>query len=61
MPNTTSYGELHDRVASRSGAAERLRALRRDTLAEIGPHELPHPLESSEINPTTSGGRDQAS
>ena len=40
MPNSKSYRELHDRVARRSGAAERLAALRQDTLAEIG---LPEP------------------
>ena len=40
MPNSKSYRELHDRVARRPGAAERLAALRRDTLAEIG---LPEP------------------
>ena len=36
MPSSKSYRELHDRVAGRPGAAERLAALRRDTLAEIG-------------------------
>ena len=40
MPNTTSYRELHDRVAARPGAAERLAALRLDTLAGIGLYEL---------------------
>ena len=40
MPGTKPYRELHDRVTARPGAAERLAAIRRDTLAEIG---LPEP------------------
>ena len=40
MPGTKPYRELHDRVTARPGAAERLAALRHDTLAEIG---LPEP------------------
>ena len=41
MPSSKSYQELHDRVVARPGAAERLAALRRDTLAAIGRDELP--------------------
>ncbi len=48
MISTTSYQELHDRVTARPGAAERLAALRRDTLAEIGLYELRRSLERSQ-------------
>ena len=47
MISTTSYKELHDRVAARPCADERLAALRRDTLAEIGLYELRRSLERS--------------
>jgi len=50
MPNTTSYRELHGRVAERSGAAERLAALRLGTLAEIGLYELRRSLERSQTD-----------
>jgi len=48
MPSTKSYRELHDRVASRSGAVERLAALRKETLAEIGLYELRRALDLSQ-------------
>jgi len=48
MPTTRSFGELHDRVTARSGAAERLAALRNDTLLEIGLFELRRALEVSQ-------------
>jgi len=35
-----NYRELHKKVAERPGAAERLEALREQTLAEIGLHSL---------------------
>ncbi|MCY3560005.1 MAG: XRE family transcriptional regulator [bacterium] len=50
MPRTKSYRDLHDRVAERPGAAERLSALRLDTLAEIGLHELRSSLERSQAD-----------
>ncbi len=50
MPNTKSYRELHDRVTARPGAAERLAALRQDTLAEIGLYELRRSLERSQTD-----------
>ena len=50
MPNTASYRELHDRVAARPGATERLAALRLDTLAEIGLYELRRSLERSQTD-----------
>ncbi len=50
MPNTSPYRELHDRVAARPGAADRLAALRLDTLAEVGLHELRRSLERSQTD-----------
>ena len=47
MPSTKNYRELHDQVMARPGAAERLAALREDTLAEIGLYELRRALERS--------------
>ena len=61
MPNTSPYRELHDRVTSWPGAAERLTALQQDTLAEIGQYELPRPLDRWQAGPATSGGHEQAS
>src|SRR5690606_19215002 len=48
MPSTRSYSQLHDRVAARPGAAERLAALRKETLAEIGLYELRRALDLSQ-------------
>jgi predicted transcriptional regulator len=48
MPSTKNYRQLHERVASRSGAAERLAALREETLAEIGLYELRRALDRSQ-------------
>ena len=48
MPATKSYRRLHDQVAARPGAAERLAALREETLSEIGLHELRKALERSQ-------------
>ncbi len=50
MPSTSTYQKLHDRVAARPGAAERLAALRLDTLAEIGLYELRRSLERSQTD-----------
>ena len=48
MPSTKNYRELHDQVVARPGAAERLAALRDDTLAEIGLYELRRALDRSQ-------------
>jgi DNA-binding XRE family transcriptional regulator len=48
MPSTKSYRDLHDEVTARPGAAERLPALRNETLAEIGLHELRRALDRSQ-------------
>ena len=50
MPNTSPYREIHDRVAARPGAPERLAALRQDTLAEIGLYEMRRSLERSQTD-----------
>ena len=48
MVRTTSYQELHGQVAARPGAAERLSALRVNTLGEIGLYELRRSLDLSQ-------------
>ena len=48
MPSTKNYRNLHDQVVARPGAAERLAALREDTLAEISLYELRRALECSQ-------------
>jgi DNA-binding XRE family transcriptional regulator len=50
MPSTKKYRELHERVASRSGAAERLAARRSETLAEIGLYELRRAVDRSQTD-----------
>jgi len=50
VPRTKRYRTLHDQVVARPGAAERLAALREDTLAEIGLFELRRALELSQTN-----------
>lgn len=50
MPSTKKYRQLHDRVLARPGAAERLRALRDDTLTEIGLDALRRKLERSQAD-----------
>ncbi|HEX6221191.1 MAG TPA: helix-turn-helix domain-containing protein [Acidimicrobiia bacterium] len=50
MPSTKSYRELHERVASRPGVAERVAALRNETLAEIGLYELRRVLDRSQTD-----------
>lgn len=47
MP-TKSYNQLHEQVITRPGAVERLAALREDTYAEIGLHELRKSLDRSQ-------------
>lgn len=48
MPSTKNYRRLHEQVTARPGAAERLAALRAETLAEIGLYELRKALERSQ-------------
>ena len=48
MPSTKNYDRLGKIVESRSGAKERLEALRRDTLAEVGLYELRRALLRSQ-------------
>lgn len=50
MPSTKDYRDLRDQVMARPGAAERLAALREDTLAEIGLYELRRALERSQAD-----------
>lgn len=50
MPSTKNYRNLHNQVMSRPGAAERLAALRQETLAEIGLYELRRALERSQAD-----------
>jgi DNA-binding XRE family transcriptional regulator len=48
MPSTKNYRRLHDQVAARPGAAQRLAVLRDQTLTEIGLYELRKALERSQ-------------
>lgn len=48
MSAAKSYSDLHDKVVARPGATERLAALREETLAEIGLHELRRMLDRSQ-------------
>ncbi len=50
MPSTKNYRSLHAQVMARPGAAERLAALREETLAEIGLYELRRALERSQAD-----------
>lgn len=50
MPSTKNYRNLHNQVMARPGAAERLAALREETLAEIGLYELRRALERSQAD-----------
>ena len=50
MPTAKPYRELHDRVAARPGASERLAALRQETLAEIGLYELRRALDLAQTD-----------
>ena len=60
MPNTRSYKELHRHVAGRPGAAERLAALRTETLAEIGLYEMRRRLDWSQSGVAAELGISQA-
>ncbi len=50
MPTTKDYRHLHDRVAARPGAGDRLAALREETLGEIGLFELRKALGLSQTD-----------
>jgi len=60
MPTTKNYQDLHDTVAERPGASERLAALREDTLAEIGLFDLRRRLEVSQVDLATELGITQS-
>ena len=50
MPSTKDYRDLRDQIMARPGAAERLAALREDTLAEIALYELRRALDRSQAD-----------
>ena len=50
MPSTKNYRELHEKVISREGAAERLAVLRDETLKEIGLDELRRAVNRSQAD-----------
>ena len=50
MPTTKSYQPLHERVATRPGAVERLASLREATLAEIDLFDLRRALGLSQTD-----------
>lgn len=60
MPSTKSYRNLHDKVVSRPGATERLAALREQTVAEVGLHELRRALHQSQTELATTLGLSQS-
>jgi DNA-binding Xre family transcriptional regulator len=60
MPSTKSYRELHKEVVARPRAAERLAALRDDTLVEIGLYELRRAFERSQTELASELGISQS-
>ena len=50
MPNTHNYRTLHDKVLARPGAAERLAALRGETLSEVGLYVLRRTIDRSQTD-----------
>lgn len=60
MPSAKNYRSLHDKVAARPGATERLAALRDETLAEIGLYELRRALARSQTDLAASLGVTQS-
>ncbi len=50
MPSTKSHRALHEEVLAHPGAAERLDALREETLAEIGLYALRRTLDRSQTD-----------
>lgn len=55
-----SYKNLHQTVTDRPGAADRLAALRADTLAEIGLYELRRALDLSQADVASDIGVSQS-
>ena len=60
MVNAKNYRQLHDQVAARPGAVERLNALRQETLAEIGLYEMRRHLDWSQSGLAAALGVSQA-
>lgn len=60
MPDTKNFRDLHEQVLARPGAAERLAALRKETLAEIGLYEMRRHLDWSQSKLATELGISQA-
>jgi DNA-binding XRE family transcriptional regulator len=60
MPSSKNYLELREQVASRPGAADRLAALRNETLAEIGLYELRSALGRSQTDVAADLGVSQS-
>ena len=60
MPSTKSYKKLHDQVAARPGAADRLAKLREETLSEMGLYELRRALERSQADLAAALGISQS-
>lgn len=60
MVNAKNYRQLHDQVITRPGAAERLAALRQETLAEIGLYEMRRHLDWSQVGLAAALGISQA-
>ncbi|WP_420444034.1 helix-turn-helix domain-containing protein [Candidatus Poriferisodalis sp.] len=60
MPSTTSYRKLHDQIAARPGAAERLAALREETHSDIGLYELRRALDRSQTDLAVALGISQS-
>jgi len=60
MPSTKTYRDLHEKVAARRGAAERLAALREDTLSEVGLYELRRATDRSQTELAAALGISQS-
>ena len=60
MAKSNNYKQLHEQVIARPGAAERLAALRQDTLAEIGLYEIRRQLDWSQSELAIELGISQA-
>lgn len=60
MPSTKSYKDLHEQIVARPGAAERLAALRGETLSTIGLFELRRALNRSQADLAASLGISQS-
>jgi transcriptional regulator with XRE-family HTH domain len=60
MASTKNYSQLHEKVLARPGAAERLAALRADTLTEIALYELRRATERSQVELAATIGISQS-